>query len=168
MAKCSHHPSILSIQMYILFCLNAARCYKNISLRLRLHGAIYSWTFLLILSYCANLKTIRYESTSLNRIVADKLHRVIVALQFDLFQFNSCSQKIGTNYEQVLTSERKRIDFAVISNSKVDELPVPSSKRQLMIDPQNSIKNSQTLGHMTATRTENNVVFHLKTWYLIW
>ena len=27
----------------------------------------------------ANLKAIRYESTSLNRIVADKLHHVIVA-----------------------------------------------------------------------------------------
>ena len=30
--------------------------------------------------YCANLKAIRYESMSLNRIVADKSHRVIVAL----------------------------------------------------------------------------------------
>ena len=30
--------------------------------------------------YCTNLKAIRYESTSLNRIVADKLHSVIVAL----------------------------------------------------------------------------------------
>ena len=29
--------------------------------------------------YCANLKAIRYESTSLNRIIADKSHRVIVA-----------------------------------------------------------------------------------------
>ena len=33
-----------------------------------------------MLRYCANLKAIRYESTSLNRIVADKSHRVIVAL----------------------------------------------------------------------------------------
>ena len=32
------------------------------------------------LCYCANLKAIRYESTSLNRIVSDKFHRVIVAL----------------------------------------------------------------------------------------
>ena len=32
--------------------------------------------FVLIIRY---LKVIRYESTSLNRIVADKLHRVIVA-----------------------------------------------------------------------------------------
>ena len=32
--------------------------------------------------YCVNLKAIRYESTSLNRIVADKSHRVIVASNF--------------------------------------------------------------------------------------
>ena len=32
-----------------------------------------------MLRYCANLKEIRYESTSLNRIAADKSHRVIVA-----------------------------------------------------------------------------------------
>ena len=49
--------------------------------RLRLHVAIYRPdSFVLMLSYCANLKAIRYESTSLNRIVADKSHRVIVAL----------------------------------------------------------------------------------------
>ena len=35
---------------------------------------------MLMLRYCANLKAIRYGSTSLNRIVDDKLHRVIVAL----------------------------------------------------------------------------------------
>ena len=33
----------------------------------------------MMLRYGANLKAIRYESTSLNRIVADKSHRVIVA-----------------------------------------------------------------------------------------
>ena len=33
------------------------------------------------LDYCAKLQAIRYESTSLNRIVANKSHRVIVALQ---------------------------------------------------------------------------------------
>ena len=33
-----------------------------------------------MLRYCTNLKAIRYESTSLNRIVTDKSHRVIVAL----------------------------------------------------------------------------------------
>ena len=50
------------------------------SLRLQLHGAIYRPdSFVLMLRYCANLKAIRYESTSLNTIVADKSHRVIVA-----------------------------------------------------------------------------------------
>ena len=49
-------------------------------LRLQLHSAIYRPdSFVLILRYCANLKAIRYESTSLNRILADKSHRVIVA-----------------------------------------------------------------------------------------
>ena len=48
-------------------------------IRLQLHDAIYRPdSFVLMLSYCANLKAIRYESTSLNRIVADKSHRVIV------------------------------------------------------------------------------------------
>ena len=47
---------------------------------LQLHGAIYRPdSFVMILRYCANLKAIRYESTSLNRIVANKSHRVIVA-----------------------------------------------------------------------------------------
>ena len=54
---------------------------KIIIVRLQLHGAIYRPdSFVLMLRYCANLKAIRYESTSLNRIVADKSHRVIVAL----------------------------------------------------------------------------------------
>ena len=49
--------------------------------RLRLHGTIYRLdSFVLMPSYCADLKAIRYESTSLNRIVPDKSHRVIVAL----------------------------------------------------------------------------------------
>ena len=48
--------------------------------RLQLHGAMYRPdSFVLILRYCANLKATRYESTSLNRIVADESHRVIVA-----------------------------------------------------------------------------------------
>ena len=50
--------------------------------RLKLHGTIYRPdSFVLMLRYCVNLKAIRYESTSLNRIVADKSHRVIVALR---------------------------------------------------------------------------------------
>ena len=40
-----------------------------------------------MLRYCANLKAIRYESTSLNRIVADKSHRVIVALPVFVFVY---------------------------------------------------------------------------------
>ena len=49
--------------------------------RLQLHGAIYRPdSFVLMLRYCANLKAIRYESTSLNRIAADISHRVIIAL----------------------------------------------------------------------------------------
>ena len=49
--------------------------------RLQLHCAIYRPdSFVLMLRYCANLKAIRSEPTSLNRIVADKSHRVIVAL----------------------------------------------------------------------------------------
>ena len=47
---------------------------------LRLHGAIYRPdSFVFMLSYRANFKAISYESTSLNRVVADKSHRVIVA-----------------------------------------------------------------------------------------
>ena len=50
------------------------------SLRLQLHGAIYRPdSFVLMLRYCANSKAIRYESTTLNGIVADKSHRVIAA-----------------------------------------------------------------------------------------
>ena len=50
------------------------------SVRLQLHSAIYRPdSFVLMLRYCANLKAIRYESTSFNRIVADKSHRVIAA-----------------------------------------------------------------------------------------
>ena len=51
------------------------------SRRLQLHGAIYRpESFVVMLCYCANLKAIRYESTSFNRNAADKSHRVIVAL----------------------------------------------------------------------------------------
>ena len=52
----------------------------EIRLKLQLHGEIYRPdSFVMMLRYCANLKAIRYESTSLNRIVADKSHHVIVA-----------------------------------------------------------------------------------------
>ena len=53
---------------------------RKSAFRLQLHGAIYRPdSFVMMLRYYANLKAIRYESTSLNRIVADKSHRVIVA-----------------------------------------------------------------------------------------
>ena len=49
-------------------------------LRLQLHGAIYRPdSFVLIPHHCLNLKATRYESTSLNRIAADKSHSVIAA-----------------------------------------------------------------------------------------
>ena len=55
-------------------------CPNPSSFRLQLHGAIYRpYSFVMTLRYCANLKAIRHESTSLNRIVADKSHHVIVA-----------------------------------------------------------------------------------------
>ena len=51
-----------------------------VRLSLQLHGAIYRPdSFVLMLRYNANLKAIRCESTTLNGIVADKSHRVIVA-----------------------------------------------------------------------------------------
>ena len=50
------------------------------TLMLQLHVAIYRPdSFILMVRYCPNLKAIRYESTNLNRIVADKSHCVIVA-----------------------------------------------------------------------------------------
>ena len=53
---------------------------RFVVLRLQLHGAIYRPdSFVLMLCYCANLKAMRYESTSFNRIAADKSHRVIAA-----------------------------------------------------------------------------------------
>ena len=54
--------------------------------------------FVLMLRYCANLETIRYESTSLNRIVADKSHRVIVAL--------GCSQPVSIVINMIVNFSR--------------------------------------------------------------
>ena len=54
---------------------------QQTSNRLQLHGVIYlPDSFVLMLRYCANLKAIRYESTSFSRIVTDKSHPVIVAI----------------------------------------------------------------------------------------
>ena len=50
------------------------------SMRLELHDVIHRPdSFVLMLCYCANLKAIRYKSTSFNRIITDKLHHVIAA-----------------------------------------------------------------------------------------
>ena len=47
---------------------------------LRLQGVTYRPdSFVSVLHYCKNLKAIRYESTGLDRILATKSHRVIVA-----------------------------------------------------------------------------------------
>ena len=54
--------------------------YSSETLMLRLHCVIYRpVSIVLMVRYRASLKAIRYESTSLHRIVADKSHRVIVA-----------------------------------------------------------------------------------------
>ena len=55
---------------------NAHLFYKGYDCTVRFIAPIF---FSLMLPYCVNLKAIRYESTSLIRIVADKSHRVYVA-----------------------------------------------------------------------------------------
>ena len=70
-----------SFVMMLRYCskLKAIR-YELNSVRLQLHGALYRPdSFVMMLRYCSKLKAIRYESTNLNRIVADKSHRVTVA-----------------------------------------------------------------------------------------
>ena len=74
----------LRMQLYclieILIKVTTMEITKVGSMRLQLHDAIQCPDlFVLMLRYCANLKAIRYKSTSFNRIVADKLHRVIAA-----------------------------------------------------------------------------------------
>ena len=55
-------------------------------MRLELHDAIRRPnSFVLMLCYCANLKAIRYKSTSFNRIVADKVHRCNCSLTITVF-----------------------------------------------------------------------------------
>ena len=54
-----------------------------------------------MLRYCANLKAIKYESTSLNRSVADKSHRVIVAsATFPLFSITREGESLCETKEQ--------------------------------------------------------------------
>ena len=69
-----------SVEMLHFWYILQKRYFTLNQLRLQLHGAIYRPdSFVLMLRYCANLKAVRYESTSLNRIVTDKSHRVSVA-----------------------------------------------------------------------------------------
>ena len=75
---------------------------------LQLHGAIYRLDpFVFILHYCANLKVIRHESATLNRIAADKSHCVIAALVYETSitnlspvkkVFNSVFEQLQNNY----------------------------------------------------------------------
>ena len=70
------------LKIIITFRRFTAQIHHSNIVRLQLHCAIYRPdSFVLMLRYCVNLKAIRYESTSLNRIVADKSYRVIAALQ---------------------------------------------------------------------------------------
>ena len=72
-------------------------------LRLQLHGAIYRPdSFVLMLRYCANLKAIRYESATLIRIVANKSHHVIVALNEVAFKVSSQSRKFEFNVFSII------------------------------------------------------------------
>ena len=67
MIECIMYLCVLNRMQWVLLCTQLA------SLRLQLHGAIYRPdSFVLMLRYCVNLKAIRYESTSMERIVADK------------------------------------------------------------------------------------------------
>ena len=61
--------------------------FSQAAIRLRLHGVIYHPdSFVFMLRYCVNLKEIRYESMSLNRIMVDKSHGVIVALHDAIYR----------------------------------------------------------------------------------
>ena len=69
-----------------------------------------------MLRYCANLKAVRYESTSLNRIVADKWHRVIVALDFK----DAAAPRLGHFHEVFclfLVTNIKTCCLSIISSS---------------------------------------------------
>ena len=69
-------------------------------------GAIYRPdSFVLMLRHCVNLKAIRYESTCLNRIAADKSHRVIVALSMQLIQEDLRSKVKTAHLEISLETE---------------------------------------------------------------
>ena len=90
--------------------LQAAQSWLN-RLRIQLHCAIYrSNSFVLMLHHCVNLKAIRYESMSLNRIAADKSHGVIVSLTiwFKVVEFSFFK------HEVVIAISCKTIDEKII------------------------------------------------------
>ena len=59
--------------------------------------------------YCATLKAKRYESKSLNRIVADKSHRVIVALALVYMLYHNCAKQNNRGLKQTdAAAERRR------------------------------------------------------------
>ena len=62
------------------FCLLQDKAKVNMFVRKKILSAIYCPdSIVLMLHYCANLKAIRYESRTLNGIVADKSQHVIEA-----------------------------------------------------------------------------------------
>ena len=69
--------------------------------------------------YCANLKAIRYESTSLNRIVADKSHRVIVALLDLLHHHKFYALKVVPDHVNDISVQTKRSDLSSFGQWKV-------------------------------------------------
>ena len=103
-----------------LFCELASTCWlagsgfceeRKSAFRIQLHCAIYrSNSFVLMLHHCVNLKAIRYESMSLNRIAADKSHGVIVSLTiwFKVVEFSFFK------HEVVIAISCKTIDEKII------------------------------------------------------
>ena len=80
--KCQFSKFLLNLNVLgrMKFAEKFTKSHKTYPVKLLLYGTIYRPdSFVLILRYCANLKAIKYESMSLNRIIADKSHRVIVA-----------------------------------------------------------------------------------------
>ena len=76
-------------------------------------GFIVPILFVLMVRYCANLKAIRYESTSLNIIVADKSHRVIVALETELDRRLRLDIQPGKNKNYRLIGEQKEVSHEI-------------------------------------------------------
>ena len=68
----------------------------------------------MMLRYCANLKAVSYESTSLNRIVANKSHRVIVAEGSKCFKFlNVKKLQVAIYFDLGLAGLQSRYKFTM-------------------------------------------------------